>query len=380
MPDPEPPPIPPPLMPELPAIKPGAPTQRQFPCRQCGAMLTFAPGTHSLKCQYCGTLNEIAGDETPIEEIDYHAQLRDLEAQESTVEAILVHCGGCGADSTLPQGQTAGKCPFCGRAIVATGAAKQIIKPKALLPFAIDRNRAQQQFMAWIAGLWFAPSKLKSAAQRGQIDGVYLPAWTYDCDTTSRYTGQRGEDYWTTEWHTVNGKRQSRRVKKTRWYPAAGSVQVPFDDVLVLADRSLPDDLRNKLDGFDLPNLLPYQDDYLSGFVAEAYQVDLPSGFELAKEIMVGPIQAAVRSDIGGDQQRISSLNSMYFNITFKHILLPVWISAYQFNGKTFRFVINGRNGAVFGQRPYSFWKITLLVLAILLAVLIVIGIVSAMQ
>ncbi len=347
-------------------------------------MLAFAPGTHSLKCQYCATLNEIADDETPIEEIDYAAQLAQLETEHATVDTILVHCGGCGADSTLPPGQTAGKCPFCGRAIVATGASKQLIKPRSLLPFAIDRNRAQQQFGTWIASLWFAPRKLKSAAERGQINGIYLPAWTYDCQTTSHYTGERGDDYWDTETYTevVNGKSQTRtrQVKRTRWYPAAGFVQVPFDDVLVLADRSLPDDLRNKLQGFDLPALIPYQDDYLSGFIAEAYQVDLPSGFEIAKQSMDSPIRSAVRSDIGGDQQRISTLDSHYSRITFKHILLPVWISAYRFNDKTYHFCINGRTGAVFGQRPYSAWKIAILVTLIVVAILIVLLIGSTMR
>lgn len=332
-------------------------------------MLVFEPGSRALKCQYCGTLNEIAGNDSPIEELDYTAYIEKLQSQQAMMEAIVVHCEGCGADSSLAPGQTASTCPFCGRAIVATAATKQIIKPKALLPFSIDRKHAQKSFQDWISGLWFAPSKLKSAARHGRIDGVYLPAWTYDCQTISHYVGQRGEDYWDTVWTNVNGKSQPRRVKKTRWYPATGVVKVPFDDVVVLADRSLPDDLRAKLTGFDVMNLVPYQDDYLSGFIAEAYQLDLPAGFEVAKQIMEDRIRSAVRSDIGGDRQRITSLHSTYNNITFKHILVPVWISAYQFNHKTYRFVINGRTGSVFGQRPYSAWKIALLVLVILLAV-----------
>jgi len=368
-------------MPDL-ASQPAAP--RQFPCKHCGASLTFAPGTHALKCPYCGTLNEIAADATPIEELNYATQLQQLETQHDQIEAVVVHCDGCGAESTLPPGTTAGTCPFCGRAIVATAQTKCIIKPRSLLAFAIDRQKATPQFSAWLGGLWFAPNSLKNAAETGKLVGIYLPAWTYDCQTTSAYTGERGDHYWETETYTetVNGRSETRtrQVQKTRWWSASGVVQVPFDDVLVLADRSLPDRLRAKLNGWDLPALVPYADEYLSGFVAETYQVSLPDGFEVAKGIMDGEIRSAIRHDIGGDEQRISSVNTQYFGVTFKHVLLPIWMSAYRFKGQTYHFVINGRTGRVFGERPYSAAKIVMTILVILAAILIVMGIVGLMK
>ena len=357
---------------------------RQFPCKNCGASLEFAPGTHALKCPYCGVLNEIAASTAAIEELDYAAQLAELETKQDTHDAVVTHCDGCGAESTLPPGTSAGLCPFCGRAVVATMQTKALIKPKSLLPFAVDRGRATPQFSAWLAGLWFAPSALKTAAESGRLNGVYLPAWTYDCQTASDYTGERGEHYWDTETYTetVNGRSETRtrQVQRTRWYSASGNVHVPFDDVLVLADKSLPDRLRRQLDGWDLPALVPYTDEYLSGFVAETYQVALPEGFETAKGIMDGVIRGAVCHDIGGDEQRIDGLRTHYDAITFKHVLLPVWISAYRFGDKTFHFVINGRTGRVFGERPYSAVKITIAVLLALVLIAIVVCVVAAMQ
>ncbi|HEX8341438.1 MAG TPA: hypothetical protein VF624_11065 [Tepidisphaeraceae bacterium] len=350
---------------------PDAPAQ--FPCKNCGATLTFAPGTRGLKCQYCGVLNEIAVSAAAVEERDYAQQLLQLQQTQPTAESVVTHCDGCGAETTLPPEQSAGKCPFCGRAIVATQQTRQLIKPGSVLPFAIDRPVAQQRFGAWLGSLWLAPGGLRRHADAAGLNGVYLPAWTYDCHAITDYTGQRGEHYYESQSYTamVNGRsvRQTRQVRRTRWYGAAGRVENRFDDVLVLADRSLPDDLRAELSGWDLPALVPYDDAFLSGFSAETYQLDLPGGFEAAKGIMQNVIATTVRQDIGGDEQRIDSMHTQHHDVTFKHVLLPVWISAYRYRDRTFRFVINARTGRVFGQRPYSAWKVAFLVLAILILV-----------
>lgn len=359
--------------------------QRQFPCKNCGANLEFAPGTRSLQCPYCGTTNEIApaaGEPAvaAVAELDLTAHLRE----EDLHEQITVRCGTCGAETTLAPNVTAGRCPFCGSGIVAHGSSKKSIKPKSLLPFHVTREQAGQSFRRWIASLWFAPGELKRRAERAQITGVYIPCWTYDAGTVSDYTGQRGDDYWDTESYTahVNGRsvRRTRQVRKTRWWPASGRVSNHFDDVLVLASRSLPAGYAEALEPWDLKSLVPYRDEYLSGFVAESYQIGLPEGFEVAKEIMAQPIRATIARDIGGDRQRIHSVQTRYFDVTFKHALLPVWISAYRFHDKTYRFLVNARTGEVQGERPYSYWKIAATVLAALVVIFIVMMVLQQQQ
>lgn len=358
--------------------------QSQFPCKQCGAMLEFEPGTRSLKCRYCGTLNEISLTGPAIEELDFQANLLQLEQSQPTQDSVVVHCDGCGAESTLPEGKSAGDCPFCGRAVVATGLTRHLLKPRSLLPFAIKTTDARTRFDQWLASLWFAPGDLKRFADAGGLKGVYMPAWTFDCQATTDYTGQRGDHYYVSESYTAieNGKSvtRTRQVKRTRWSSAWGRVFNTFDDVLVYASRSLPADLQARLTGWDLPQLVPYQDDFLSGFIAETYQIDLREGFELGKQIMDATIRSSVRSDIGGDEQRIDSLQTAYADITFKHILLPVWISAYRYRGRTFHFLVNARTGAVYGHRPWSAWKIAVMVIAILIIAMIVLAIVAAMN
>lgn len=351
-------------------------TIRQFPCKQCGGLLTFEPGTDALKCPYCGTENAIAVAAAPIEELNYNVYIRQLGAGADTVTVSTVKCAACGAESNLAAGTTSGRCPFCGQPIVVADAFdKRLIRPKSLLPFRVTKPQAVDAFRVWLAGLWFAPSHLTQFAERGKIDGCYVPAWTYDCDTTTAYTGERGDDYWATESYTetVDGRdvARTREVRRTRWSPAAGTVQDVFDDVLVLATDTLPAKCRDHLEPWDLPDLVPFREDYLSGFVTETYQVDLPHGFERAKGVMAVTIRGTIEADIGGDHQRIATTHTRYFHVTFKHVLLPLWISAYAHRGKAYRFLVNARTGKVAGERPYSAWKIAFAVLAALLVVLV---------
>jgi DNA-directed RNA polymerase subunit RPC12/RpoP len=340
-----------------------------FPCKQCGAKLEYMPGSDAQKCPYCSAENVIPKSDEDIHELDYVAFLRNAAASEEVVERITVKCTACGAESTQAPNVTADRCPFFGADIVATASSSKQIKPKALLPFAITREVARDSFRKWIHGLWFAPNALKRLArQESPIDGMYTPHWTYDCNTTSHYTGLRGDYYWTTETYTTteNGRTvtRTRQVRKVRWTPVSGVVRNSFDDVLVVASQSLPKKHAEALEPWDLSNLSPYQDEYLSGFRAESYQVSLDQGFERAKEIMAGTIHATICRDIGGDLQQVSSVSTQYDNVTFKHILLPVWISAYRYGHKVYRFLVNARTGEVQGERPWSWVKITLAIFA----------------
>jgi len=157
-------------------------------------------------------------------------------------------------------------------------------------------------------------------------------------------------------------------VTKVRWYDVSGNLDQHFDDVLVMGSKSLPD----LLDQWDLENLVDYDASYLSGFESEVYQIPLDSGFEKSKKIMERYIRRSVKRQIGGDRQQITSLSSNYSNITFKHILLPIYASAFMFKGKNYQYVINGRNGELQGERPYSAVKIASAVIAVLLVIAVV--------
>ncbi|CAN5408283.1 hypothetical protein BH10BAC1_BH10BAC1_04340 [soil metagenome] len=346
----------------------------QLDCRECGALLKYAPGTTHLKCEYCGCANEIkeAAETTVVEEIDFEKFLNENDSSVEKQEITTVKCGNCGASSTLKPNITSDSCPFCASPMVITGGTtSSIIKPKYLLPFKIDQKNAFEEFKKWVKSLWFAPNDLKHYVDNAdKLNGMYIPYWTYDSNTESDYTGQRGDNYTTTESYsvTVNGKSEmrTRTVTKIRWSYASGHVYNKFDDILVLASNSLPEKYTDALEPWDMENITAYNDKFLSGFRSESYQVDVKTGFEKSKVKMDDGIRTSIRRNIGGDHQQITSVSTVYNDITFKHILLPVWLSAYRYNEKVFRFMINGRSGEVQGERPYSVIKIVLTVLTVI--------------
>ena len=366
-------------MPDLPEDSPRNPDgetpdlnakTRNLGCKDCGATLTYAPGTTALKCQYCGAENEIeAEEEVAIEEYDFQEALQHTADKADMQTLQTVQCDGCGARSTLKPNVVSDECAFCGTPLVTSSPETvEVFQPKSLLPFEIDQKKAANLFKEWVSSLWFAPNDLKKrAALAEKLKGMYIPYWTFDSETDSHYQGRRGDYYYTTENYTdSDGNSQTRQVRHTRWTNVSGHINHFFDDTLVLASNSLPQNYVEKLEPWDLEKLAGYDERYLSGFQTETYQVDLKSGFEVAKDKMEAQIRNMVTSDIGGDEQQIENVQTNHSDITFKHILLPLWISAYRYNDKVFRFLVNARTGEVQGERPYSTIKIVLAVLAVL--------------
>lgn len=350
--------------------------QDEIICSNCGAKLTFAPGTDSLQCEFCGTVNEIAVDEEQRveahQEIDYQKFISQQSDTTPKVEVLVLKCDGCGAQTTFDPNVISGSCDFCGSPLTSKeGHKASLIEPKGMLTFKVQDKEGVDLYKTWLRKLWFAPNKLKSyARQTEKLAGIYIPYWTFDSRTTTRYTGERGDNYQETERYTENGEQKTRTVTKTRWRSARGTVYRNFDDVLVPASHSLPVKYVDKLEPWDLNNLVPYDTKYLSGFKSESYQKGLEEGFTTAQGKMENVIRQDVRRDIGGDHQRIHTMNTDFSDITFKHILLPIWISAYRYNEKVYRFMINGRTGEVQGERPYSWIKITLAVLLVIAIVI----------
>ena len=356
---------------------------KTFPCTGCGAKLSFAPGTTTLKCEYCGTSNAFEEDDTRIEELDFDTYLKALEGKQETIEDEHVKCEKCGAEQNLPSNLFASRCTFCGVAIVSKSYANRRIKPKSLVPFQVERRAAQESFRRWVRKLWLAPNDLKRYAQSDAgLIGIYLPFWTYDAWTSSDYRGERGDDLNRNESYTTTNSQgetvtQTRTVRDTRWTAVSGHIDKFHNDVLVMASRSLPADIVGATERWDLMKLVPYKPEYVSGFQAEAYQVGLRDGFPIARQVIDEQIASAIRSDIGGDHQRILHVDARYSDIKFKHVLLPVWVSAYRYRDKAFRFIINGQTGEVSGESPKSWWKIAFLTLAILIGLFILLVLAS---
>ncbi|WP_439143043.1 TFIIB-type zinc finger domain-containing protein [Planktotalea sp.] len=353
--------------------------EHRFPCDQCGADFRFDPSEGKLTCDHCGHSAAIEGTgrhAQPIRELDFadaiNAQLPDAEIEETRV----LSCLNCAAQVELGGADHASECPFCATPVVTGTGIHRHIKPKAVLPFALDERSARKSMTDWLGGLWFAPNGLKDYARKGRkIQGIYVPYWTFDADTKSNYSGERGTIYYETQTVMRDGKRQQIKVPKTRWRAVSGKVARFFDDVLVLASKSLPKRYTDALEPWDLAALEPYNPEFLAGMRAEGYMVELQDGFAQARHQMERVIERDVKFHIGGDRQRVHNVDTDLNDVTFKHILLPIWLAAYKYRGKTYRFVVNGSTGRVQGERPYSAIKITFaVVLGLLIAAAIGFG------
>jgi DNA-directed RNA polymerase subunit RPC12/RpoP len=372
-----------------PTVSKPPPAGRKFPCPSCGARLDFDPNARGLACPYCGYRQKIAQlADAEVKEQDYEAYLFREEAHGERVEgrSTQTRCTGCGAVVLLEDKVATDRCPFCNTHLENTHeSAEKMIRPEGVLPFAVDLRTARDAFTRWLEGLWFAPTELKKVAALGQLSGVYLPYWTYDSMTYTVYDGQRGDDYQDTRYVTqrlADGttREVAQTVTRTEWTNVSGEVQHFFDDVLVCGSKSLPGDLLDDLGDWQLPKVVPFQPAYLSGFKTERYAVGLKDGFGVAKGMMEPTILSLIRRDIGGDHQRIVRKRTTYSAVTFKHLLMPVWVAVYRYHDRTFQVLVNGRTGRVTGYRPWSASKIVALILLIAVVVALVMVLVMAFK
>ena len=356
-------------------------SEHRFPCNNCGSDLRFDPGQNQLICDHCGNTEAIEVGlwrAESLKEIDFRSAVAGDIPEAEIEETRVVSCPNCGAQTEFNETVHAAECPFCATPVVTDTGLHRHIKPKGLLPFGLDERAARAKMTDWLGSLWFAPNGLQDYARKGrQLSGIYVPYWTFDADTKSQYSGQRGTHYYETRTVTRKGKTEQVRVQKTRWHGVQGRVARFFDDVLVLGSQSLPKKYTDALEPWDLSAMEPYQPQYLAGFRAEGYQVELADAFKEARVHVDAIIRRDVKHDIGGDEQRVGSVDTAIGTLTFKHVLLPVWMAAYKYRGRTFRFVVNGRTGRVQGERPYSKIKIAIAVICGLIVAGIV-GIVIA--
>jgi hypothetical protein len=217
-------------------------------------------------------------------------------------------------------------------------------------------------------------------AKPDTFTAIYVPVWSFTADALTRYDGSRGQDR--TEWRTVSstdsqGQTQTHQEAHTvtDWHHVSGHVDQHFADVVVPASATITPDEGKALQPFDLGHAMPYQPEYLLGCASEEYSVSLPEGWTRARDAVDKDIVHGVEEDIGGDHQRIRDRSTDWSSILFLHLLLPVWVAAYVFRGKSYRVLVNGRTGEVVARRPYSYLKIAVAVLAavVIVAALVVV-------
>ena len=356
---------------------PAGQSGQRFPCRQCGAEFAYDAATRGMVCSHCGLKASVAiaaaGSAALIREIPIEQGMQ-LALRGPGAAVTTIQCSTCGATVNVGAGERTTKCAFCGsQTVLQIQTNEAAIRPESLVPFAIARETANKRFGDWLGTLWFRPGDLKKMAQVQEMGGVYVPYWTFNAQVASQWTAQRGWYYYETEVYQTTEDGQTvtreRQVQRTRWEPAGGERNDSYQNILVCAGKGVPPELSEKVASFDVQQLLPYRPDYLAGWRAEQYSLDLMPGWQQGMLRMVVSQEGRCGRDVGGDTHQSLSVSSSFSAVTFKHVLLPIWIAAYRYGGKPYQFLVNGQTGEVVGRAPWSVVKITL---AVLLAVVLI--------
>lgn len=346
-------------------------SERKKSCVNCGAQLTYEPGTDTITCDYCGHVENIDQKTQPFEELELYKYLESMGAQSHSMELTMLQCDNCGATQHIEDNYKSLHCVYCTMPLIIEDLyTEEWILPGAVVPFSFKTDKAHEIFKKWVNGLWWAPNNLQRASLSPEYTkGLYVPYWTFDAQLKSSYTGKRGDYYYVTVTRGSGKNRRTSRERRTRWSSTSGTINGFVDDTLVQASNNTSRQIPRQVAQWKLEDLKTFNTSYLAGYVTEKYTISLKDGHLTANEKAKEIAQNWIRQDIGGDEQRISSMDMHLTDETFKHVLLPLYISAYNFNNKRYNFYVNGQTGAIHGDRPYSFWKIFLAIIAALIVV-----------
>ncbi|MFT3663087.1 MAG: hypothetical protein QM809_17480 [Gordonia sp. (in: high G+C Gram-positive bacteria)] len=295
--------------------------------------------------------------------------MRGLLGAASLADAVYeITCQNCGGTTTFTGTLTATKCPFCATPIQRTDIhdAPDRLKVDGVLPFAVSGELAHAQVDAWIDSRWFAPTEFKKYREVGALSSVYMSYFSYTTDAVSDYVGERGRRYTV----TVGSGENERTETRIDWTPVRGRVHSAFRDVPALANSNLDGGRVEALKPWPLEQTRPFTTEYLAGHLSNTYDRGPEETFALARREEIDPtIDARVRRDIGGDEQRVHRVDSIFDPLDFRYLLIPLWLLTVVYAGKPFQVYINGVTGEVQGQRPYSVVKIVAAVIGVLAAI-----------
>jgi sarcosine oxidase delta subunit len=249
--------------------------------------------------------------------------------------------------------QVSGECPYCGSNQVMEVADVNTMAPGGVVRFVVTAKEAADRFKAWIKKRLFCPKAAKLAAKPEKMTGVYLPYWTFDTDTTSQYTARYGIDHTRTD---KDGKTHT----ETTWYHTSGCYVITFDDELVLATDRHDSRLLSGVEPYNTADNVAYKPEYLAGFTSERYSVGLRDAWERAKASLNSKIEHGIETEVRQRHHadRVDSVrfSTFYNNVTYKYLMLPVWMSFFKFKDKIYHFMVNGQTGRVSGRKWSSAW------------------------
>lgn len=328
-------------------------------CPACSASLPFNPETGNWKCEYCGT-------EYTLEELEeFEAKNRKREERRNRYSAKKMDvdeysCPNCGAKIITDENTAATFCVYCGSTSIIKNRISDMLEPKFIIPFKTTKSQAIEAFKKCTKGKLFAPKDFAKKEQIEKISGIYIPFWLYDCDADGRIECLGTK---TRTWRSGD-----YRYTKTDTYRVARGGNAKFEKVPVDGSKKFDDDTMDSIEPFNYEELTNFSASYLSGFLAEKYDVDDDEAYERAKLRMTGTIKSELKNQIVGYDTVVTNSEQIDIdNLNTDYVMFPVWLLNIKYKDKMHTFAMNGQTGKMVGNIPVCIPKALLWAIGVFL-------------
>jgi DNA-directed RNA polymerase subunit RPC12/RpoP len=343
---------------------PGAQTEaggQPYHCPHCGGRLVYDTEETQLECEHCGYIQ----DSNPTLANGNSEQVMDFvlpttRAHRWAASQQRVACEACGAVTLLPPGQTADRCPYCGsNRFVSSPELAELIDPQGICLMQVDAKQAAQQAEQWLSRGWLSPDNL--ANSKVTLHPAYYPFWTFSGTLELPWSCEVNEG----------------SSKYPNWVPRSGSEFEFFDEILVAGIRSMSSEETKSIEPFDLKELVEFTPDYLAGWTALTYDYPMSDASLSARERVVRKMNRSLYNLVepGREKRNLEGRGTKWSGMTFKYVLLPLWVGSYLHKGKTYWVLVNGQTGKTGGSKPTDTSKATLLSAGGILSLIIVLTI-----
>ena len=330
-----------------------------YKCPHCGGHLNFDPDTQKSKCEYCLStfteeeLEQISSKHThsndgkPIIEdaSDY------MDSTEYDATSLLYTCPSCGAEIITDENQSAMLCCYCHNPVVFSKQLEGEFRPSKVIPFKLSRDRAEVALKDWCKKKKFIPSDFSSPSQLEKMTGLYIPYWLVDCDTSGNLSARATKS---TSW--ISG---DYRYTKTDEFAVYREANMAFGQIAHDASSKADDQVMDSIGPFNMHDLKDYSHTYLSGFLAEKYDVDKDTVYPIIQKRVEDAVKVTLRESVKGyDMVNVNGAHIRIHKSRFHYTLMPVWMLTYIYKGETYLFAMNGQTGKLYGRLPLDKSKV----------------------
>ncbi len=332
-------------------------------CDSCSGNMYYDIASKKMICKSCESTKNVSIVKKGKHAAEYPIEM--IEEGEKLEEVTVIRCKLCGGETILNGYETSADCEYCGNTHTVLHTETGIVKPETMIPFKVTKDDAVEAYRKWMKTHLLAPFGMRKNARKGNLTGMYSPFWDYDFDADIAYRGKRGTVHVK---HTKNGT-----VRSVSWKDVNGGFKLKVDDASTSGSKKYSKVL-SPIDDYDFNELVAYNPSLIAGFHSEKYSIDAHDALKNVKKKLQYNFEMEVRKDIGGNEQKITSMNIDYLNVKYRHTLLPVWVSSYSFKNKVYEFAVNGQTGKVVGKAPISIVKTIMLIAIAVLVIFFISG------